>query len=82
MIFVLLEFEFNLNSSKRSIFEKVFKTFTYFDITIINAASYLRQVRKSNHIINAIIMKNINKIFNSKKKVDLTTILSLNLQKF
>ena len=82
MIFVFLEFKFNSNSSKRSAFEKIFKIFIHFDIAMINAASYLRQIRKSSHVINAIIMKNINKIFNSKKKVDSATILSSNLQKF
>ena len=79
MIFVFLKFEFNLNFSKRSVFEKVFKIFIHFNIAMINATSYLRQVRKSNHVIDVIIMKNINKIFNSKKKVDLTTILLPNL---
>ena len=49
---------------------------------MINAISYLCQVRKLNYIIDVIIMKNINKIFNSKKKVDSTTILFSNLQKF
>ena len=49
---------------------------------MINAISYLYQVRKSNHVIDVIIMKNINKIFNLKKKVDSTTILLSNLQKF
>ena len=82
MIFVFLEFEFNLNFSKRSVFEKVFKIFIHFNIAMINAISYFRQVRKSDHVINVIIMKNINKIFNSKKKIDSATILSSNLQKF
>ena len=82
MIFIFLKFEFNLNSSKRSTFEKVFKIFIHFDITMIDAISYFRQVQKSGHVIDAIIMKNINKIFNLKKKVDSTTILSSNLQKF
>ena len=82
MIFIFLKFEFNLNSLKRSVFEKVFKIFTHFDIIMINAISYFRQIRKSNHVIDVIIMKNINKVFNSKKKVDSTTILPLNLQKF
>ena len=82
MIFIFLKFEFNLNSSKRSVFEKVFKIFIHFDITMIDATSYFRQARKSNHVINVIIMKNINKILNSKKKVDSTTILLSNLQKF
>ena len=82
MISVFLKFEFNSDFSKRSTFEEVFKIFIHFDIAMINAISYLRQVRKSNHVINAIIMKNINKIFNLKKKVDSTTILPSNLQKF
>ena len=82
IIFVLLKFEFNLSSSERSASEEILKTFTHFDITMIDAVSYLRQVRKSGYVIDAIIMKNINKIFNSKKKVDSATILSLNLQKF
>ena len=82
MISVFLKFEFNSNFSERSIFEKVFKTFIHFDIAMINAALYFRQVRKSGHVIDVIIMKNINKIFNSKKKVDSTTVLPSNLQKF
>ena len=79
MIFVFLKFEFNLNLSKRSTFEKVLKIFTHFDIAMINAISYLRQAQKLNHVINVIIIKNINKIFNSKKKIDSTTILPSNL---
>ena len=82
MIFVFLKFEFNLSFSKRSIFEKILKIFTHFDIAMINAISYFRQARKSDHVIDAIIMKNINKIFNSKKKIDSATILPPNLQKF
>ena len=82
MIFVSLKFEFNLNFSERSIFEEISKIFIYFDIAMIDAISYFRQVRKSNHVIDVIIMKNINKIFNLKKKVDSATILPLNLQKF
>ena len=82
MIFVSLKFEFNLDFSKCLIFEKVFKTFIYFNITMINAILYFRQVQKLNHVINVIIIKNINEIFNSKKKVDSTTILFLSLQKF
>ena len=82
IIFVSLKFEFNSDFSKRSIFEEVFKIFTHFDIAMINAAPYLRQARKSDHVIDAIIMKDINKIFNPKKKVDSTTILPPNLQKF
>ena len=82
MIFIFLKFKFNLNFSKRLIFEKIFKIFIYFDIAMINAPSYFYQVRKSNHVIDVIIMKNINKIFNSKKKIDSTMILFPNLQKF
>ena len=82
MIFVLLKFKFNSDFSKRSISEKILKVFIHFDITMINAISYLRQARKSDHVIDVIIMKNINKIFNSKKKIDSATILFLNLQKF
>ena len=82
MISVSLEFEFNSSFSKRSAFEEIFKIFIHFDIAMIGAASYLRQAWKSNHVIDVIIMKDINKIFNSKKKVDLTTILLSNLQKF
>ena len=82
MIFVFLKFEFNLDSSKHSTFKKIFKIFIHFDIAMINAILYLYQTRKSNHVINVIIMKNINKIFNPKKKVDSTTILLSNLQKF
>ena len=82
MIFVFLKFKFNLKFSKRSVSEKVLKTFTHFDIVIINAILYFRQVRKSSYVINVIIIKNINKIFNSKKKVDSITILLPNLQKF
>ena len=82
MIFVFLEFEFNSGSSERSAFEKVSKIFIHFDIAMINAISYLRQARKSDHVIDAIIMKNINKVLNSKKKVDSATILPPNLQKF
>ena len=82
MIFVSLKFEFNLNFSKRSIFKKVSKIFIHFDIAMINATSYFRQARKSGHVIDVIIMKNINKIFNSKKKIDSATILLSNLQKF
>ena len=68
MIFVFLKFEFNSNFSKRSIFKKVFKIFIHFDIAMINAISYLRQARKSGHVINVIIMKNINKFLIRKKK--------------
>ena len=82
MIFVSLEFEFNSDFSERSVFEKVFKIFIHFDIAMINATSYLREARKSDHVIDAIIMKNIDKVLNSKKKVDSATILSSNLQKF
>ena len=82
MIFVFLKFEFNLNSSKRSVFEEILKIFIHFDIAMINATSYFRQARKLDHVINVIIMKNINKIFNLKKKINSTTILSSNLQKF
>ena len=79
MIFVLLKFEFNLNFSKRSIFKKILKTFIYFNIAMITATSYFRQIRKSDHVIDVIIMKNINKIFNSKKKIDSAMILFSNL---
>ena len=82
MIFVSLEFEFNLDFLKRSTFEKVSKTFIHFNIAMISATLYLHQVRKSSHVIDVIIMKNINKIFNSKKKIDSATILPPNLQKF
>ena len=82
MIFVFLKFKFNSDFSKRSIFEEIFKTSIHFNIAMINATSYLRQAQKSSHIIDAIIMKNINKILNSKKKVDSITILPPNLQKF
>ena len=79
MIFVFLKFEFNLSFSERSIFEKVFKIFIHFDIAMISAILYFYQIRKSNYVINVIIIKNINKILNSKKKVDSTTILFSNL---
>ena len=82
MVFVPLKFESNSNPSKRSVFEEVLKTSTHFDIAMINAAPYLRQARKPDHVIDVIIMKDINKIFNPKKKIDPTTILPPNLQKF
>ena len=75
MISVSLKFEFNLNFSNRLVSKKVLKTFTHFNITIINAVSYFRQVQKLDYVIDAIIMQNINKAFNSKKKIGSTTIL-------
>ena len=82
MIFVFLKFEFNSDFSKCSIFEKILKIFIHFNIIMINAISYLCQIQKSDYVIKVIIIKNINKIFNLKKKVNSTTILFWNLQKF
>jgi hypothetical protein len=53
-----------------------------FDIRIISAAPFLRSCRKKGHVVGAIIIENIDKTLNPKKKADSAIVLPTKWLKF